>query len=107
MMWTCLFYLLGERAVADFIREDMEKRGGMAMIPTKRNRLIQLPVDPAIYGAAQYGRTLLQQAQKCSTPRNPLRQNLRQLPRLHPYSLNSAMDARICQQILSSKYLFS
>ena len=34
---------------ADFIREDMEKRGGTAMIPTKRNHLIQLPVDAAIY----------------------------------------------------------
>lgn len=34
---------------ADFIREDMEGRIGNAMIPTKRNRLIQLPVDPAIY----------------------------------------------------------
>ena len=34
---------------ADFIRKDMEERGGIAMIPTKRNRLIQLPVDPAIY----------------------------------------------------------
>lgn len=34
---------------ADFIREDMERRGGMAMIPTKRNRLVQLPVDTAIY----------------------------------------------------------
>ena len=34
---------------ADFIREDMARRGGMAMIPTKRNRKIQLPVDPAIY----------------------------------------------------------
>ena len=34
---------------ADFIRKDMEKRGGTAMIPTKRNRLIQLPVDAAIY----------------------------------------------------------
>ena len=34
---------------ADFIREDMERRGGVAMIPTKRNRLIQLPVDTAIY----------------------------------------------------------
>lgn len=33
----------------DFIREDMERRGGIAMIPTKRNRLIQLPVDAAIY----------------------------------------------------------
>ena len=34
---------------ADFIRQDMERRGGIAMIPTKRNRLIQLPVDPDIY----------------------------------------------------------
>jgi len=34
---------------ADFIREDMERRGGITMIPTKRNRLIQLPVDSAIY----------------------------------------------------------
>jgi transposase len=34
---------------ADFIRKDMERRGGVAMIPTKRNRLIPLPVDPAIY----------------------------------------------------------
>jgi hypothetical protein len=33
---------------ADYIREDMERRGGTAMIPTKRNRKIQLPVDPAI-----------------------------------------------------------
>ena len=34
---------------ADFIREDIERRGGTAMIPTKRNRLIQLPVDATIY----------------------------------------------------------
>ena len=34
---------------ADFIREEMEKRGGTAMTPTKRNRLLQLPVDAAIY----------------------------------------------------------
>lgn len=27
----------------------MERRGGTAMIPTKRNRLVQLPVDAAIY----------------------------------------------------------
>src|SRR3546814_2908985 len=27
----------------------MEKRGGVAMIPTKRNRLVQLPVDADIY----------------------------------------------------------
>ena len=42
--------LLGDKGYdADFIREDMEDRGGVAMIPTKRNRLIQLPVDAAIY----------------------------------------------------------
>ncbi len=41
--------LAGKGYDADFIREDMEKRGGVAMIPTKRNRLIQLPVDAAIY----------------------------------------------------------
>ena len=34
---------------ADFIRDDMQRRGGFAMIPTKRNRLVQLPVDDAIY----------------------------------------------------------
>ena len=28
---------------------DMEDCGGAAIIPTKRNRLIQLPVDAAIY----------------------------------------------------------
>ena len=33
---------------ADFIRQDMEKRGSIAMIPTKRNRLIQLSVDPLV-----------------------------------------------------------
>ena len=34
---------------ADFIRDDMGKRGGFAMIPTKKNRLVQIPVDGAIY----------------------------------------------------------
>jgi len=34
---------------ANFIRYDMERRGGFAMIPTKKNRLAQLPVDGAIY----------------------------------------------------------
>lgn len=33
---------------ADFIREDMERCGATAMIPTKRNRIIHLPVDPVI-----------------------------------------------------------
>ena len=42
--------LLGDKGYdADFIRQDMENRGGLAMIPTKRNRLIELPVDAAIY----------------------------------------------------------
>jgi transposase len=34
---------------ADFIRGDMESRGGFAMIPTKKNRLVQIPADGAIY----------------------------------------------------------
>ena len=34
---------------ADFTREDIKRRGGTAIILTKRNRLIQLPVDAAIY----------------------------------------------------------
>ena len=34
---------------ADFIREDMEKRGGYAMIPTRSSQLVQIPVDRAIY----------------------------------------------------------
>ena len=42
--------LLGGKGYdVDFIRQDMEILGGFAMIPTKRNRLIQLPVDSAIY----------------------------------------------------------
>jgi transposase len=34
---------------ADFIRDDMQKRGGFAMIPTKCHRLIQLLNDGANY----------------------------------------------------------
>ena len=34
---------------ANFIRDDMERRGGFAMIPTKKNRLVQISVDGAIY----------------------------------------------------------
>ena len=42
--------LLGDKGYdATFIRDDMTARGGFAMIPTKRNRLVQLPVDAAIY----------------------------------------------------------
>lgn len=32
----------------DLIREDMEKRGGVAIITTKRNRLVQLPSIDAL-----------------------------------------------------------
>jgi transposase len=42
--------LLGDKGYdADFIREDMEKRGGIAVIPMKRNRKIQAPGDGHIY----------------------------------------------------------
>ena len=50
--------LLGDKPVlseveggydADFIRQDMENRGGLAMIPAERNRLIQLLAGAAIY----------------------------------------------------------
>lgn len=34
---------------ADFIWQDMEKRGGVAVIPSKRNRKIQVPVNGHIY----------------------------------------------------------
>ena len=37
---------------ADFIRDDMEQRGGYAMIPTKRNRRIQLPVASSFQSMA-------------------------------------------------------
>jgi transposase len=42
--------LLGDKGYdADFIRQDMAERGGFAMIPTRKNRLVQIPVDGAIY----------------------------------------------------------
>ena len=34
---------------ADAIRTDLEERGGTPVIPTKRNRRVQLPVDGFIY----------------------------------------------------------
>lgn len=34
---------------ADFIRQDMDSRGGVAVIPAKRNRKIQNPIDGYIY----------------------------------------------------------
>ena len=53
---------------ADFIREDMERRGGVAMIPTKRNRLIQLPVDPAIYALRNMAERWLPPFGRCLRP---------------------------------------
>src|SRR3546814_13088411 len=53
---------------ADFIRQDMEKRGGVAMIPTTRNRLVQLPVDAAIYALRNLVATCLN---KLNTTRLP------------------------------------
>jgi len=48
--WPAPKVLLAAKSYgADFIREDIVKRGGYAIIPTKRNRLVQLPVDTAIY----------------------------------------------------------
>jgi len=34
---------------ADFIRDDMETRGGATIIPMKRNRKVQIPIDGYIY----------------------------------------------------------
>ena len=52
----------------DFIREDMERRGGTAMIPTKRNRLIQLPVDAAIYALRNMVERWLSPFGRCLRP---------------------------------------
>ena len=43
-------FLLADRGYdADFIRDDMEARGGSAIIPTRKNRKIQIPVDGYVY----------------------------------------------------------
>jgi len=42
--------LLADRGYdADFIREDMEARGGAAIIPTRRHRKVQIQIDGFIY----------------------------------------------------------
>ncbi len=42
--------LLADRGYdADAVRADIEKRGGAAMIPTKKNRRVQIEIDGAIY----------------------------------------------------------
>ena len=53
---------------ADFIREDMERRGATAMIPTKRNRLIQLPVDAAIHALRNMVERCLPPFGRCLRP---------------------------------------
>ena len=34
---------------ADFIRNDVDKRGGVAVIPSRRSRKVQAPIDGHIY----------------------------------------------------------
>ncbi len=42
--------LLADRGYdADYIREDMAQRGGVAIIPTRKNHTVQIPVDSHIY----------------------------------------------------------
>ena len=42
--------LLADRGYdADAIREDIQDRGGTPVIPTKRNRLVQITIDGAVY----------------------------------------------------------
>jgi transposase len=42
--------LLADRGYdADFIRDDMTARGGIAIIPTRKNRKPQIPVDGHVY----------------------------------------------------------
>ena len=42
--------LLADRGYdSDFIRDDMAAKGGMAIIPTRKNRKVQVPVDGYVY----------------------------------------------------------
>ena len=42
--------MLGDRGYdSDAIREDLEKRGAHPVIPTKRNRRVQIEIDGAVY----------------------------------------------------------
>jgi transposase len=42
--------LIGDKGYdTDFVREDMETRGGVAVIPAKRNRKTHIPIDGHIY----------------------------------------------------------
>ncbi len=42
--------LLADRGYdSDYIRETLEERGASAVIPTRRNRKVQIPVDGHIY----------------------------------------------------------
>jgi len=77
---------------ADFIRQDMEWKGGFAMIPTKRNRNEQIPVDPAIYAMRNVIERCfnkLKNAHRLAT--RYLRQDRPQLRRLRFHLLNSAL----------------
>jgi len=62
---------------ADFIRQDMQKRGGVAMIPTKRNRLVQLPVDADIYALRNIVERCFNKLKNARRLATPIRQNRR------------------------------
>ena len=65
--------LLGDKGYdADFIRQDMDNRGGVAMVPTKRNRLVQLPVDAAIYALRNMVERCFNKLEKRPASCNPL-----------------------------------
>ena len=70
--------LLGNKGYdADLICQDIESRGGLAMIPTKWSRLIQTARRCRNLHPAQHGQALLQQAEKRPKTRDPIRQNRR------------------------------
>jgi transposase len=60
--------LLADRAYdADAVRADVDKRGGVPIIPTKKSRLVQIEIDRAIY-------TLRNRFERCfNRPKNARR----------------------------------
>ena len=87
---------------ADCIHEDMARRGGIAMIPTKRNRLTQLPVDAAIYALRNMVEGCFNKLKNARRLANRYEKKHRQLPRLHPHRLDPSVDPPICQRLLAA-----
>ncbi len=75
---------------SDKIREDIETRDALPMIPMRKNRKVRKAVDMTIY-------TLRNMVERCfnklknSRRLEPLRQNRRQFPRLHRRRLHHAL----------------